>query len=312
MRRWSKPDRPKCDEQRKRHGTKDTQEHVPQTTNARLKRARPMRRRANPTSALRTGTTDHAPTTGPQSAARHPTADPTTPARSEKYDARRRAPHPTAEPRAADGPPPTPPPAARRSRLGQPAKHDIETPRRRADPQSSFKCTANGDSLGSENAARSAEPTTAHNIFNHDSTANAICTPRTISADGRTTTTLTAVVGEDALKDDRRHSGPTASGKRADTREPRRTPRLEQEKVPLLDTHARQVESRNMKPHPIHKRPDARRPRTTKSLHAGTHTHTPQRTRRHGQDPKTIRKRQPPPSKIQRKPMTANTETPHR
>ncbi|GFX25601.1 hypothetical protein TNCV_3124371 [Trichonephila clavipes] len=77
-----------------------------------------------------------------------------------------------------------------------------------------LKCTVNGDSFGSENAARSAEPITVQNIFNHDSTANVICTFRTISVDGRITTILTAVVGEDALKDDRRYSGFTVSGKR--------------------------------------------------------------------------------------------------
>ncbi|GFX47615.1 hypothetical protein TNCV_3016341 [Trichonephila clavipes] len=86
----------------------------------------------------------------------------------------------------------------------------------------------NGDSFGSENAARSVEPITVHNIFNHDSTANVICMFRTISVDGRITTILTAVVGEDALKDDRRYSsGFTVSGKRVDIKEPWRIPRLE-------------------------------------------------------------------------------------
>ncbi|GFT27770.1 hypothetical protein TNCV_204611 [Trichonephila clavipes] len=37
-------------------------------------------------------------------------------------------------------------------------------------------------------SARSVEPITVHNIFNHDSTANVICTFRTISVDGRITT----------------------------------------------------------------------------------------------------------------------------
>ncbi|GFU71541.1 hypothetical protein TNCV_4310371 [Trichonephila clavipes] len=100
-----------------------------------------------------------------------------------------------------------------------------------------WKCTVNGDSFGSENAARSVEPITVHNIFNHNSTANVICTFRTIRVDGRITTILTAVVGEDALKDDRRDSGFTVSGKRVDIIEPWRIPRLEQEKVPLLDMH---------------------------------------------------------------------------
>ncbi|GFS90858.1 hypothetical protein TNCV_2951661 [Trichonephila clavipes] len=54
-------------------------------------------------------------------------------------------------------------------------------------------------------------PITVHNIFNHDSTAKVICTFRTISVDGRITTILTAVVGEDALKDDRRYSGFTST-----------------------------------------------------------------------------------------------------
>ncbi|GFW61728.1 hypothetical protein TNCV_3706631 [Trichonephila clavipes] len=83
-----------------------------------------------------------------------------------------------------------------------------------------MKCTVNGDSFGSENAARSVEPITVHNIFNHDSTANVICTFRTISVDGRITTILTAVAGEDALKDDRHYSGFTVSGKRVDIKEP--------------------------------------------------------------------------------------------
>ncbi|GFX96323.1 hypothetical protein TNCV_2292111 [Trichonephila clavipes] len=83
----------------------------------------------------------------------------------------------------------------------------------------------NGDSFGSENAARSVEPITVQNIFNHDSTANVIGTFRTISVDGRITTILTAVVGEDALKDDRRYSGFTLSGKRVDIMEPWRIPR---------------------------------------------------------------------------------------
>ncbi|GFU70760.1 hypothetical protein TNCV_493231 [Trichonephila clavipes] len=90
-----------------------------------------------------------------------------------------------------------------------------------------LKCTLNCDSFGSENAARSIEPKNVHNIFNHNSTANVIYTFRTISVDGRITTILTAVVGEDALKDDRRYSGFTVSGKRVDEMEPWRIPRLE-------------------------------------------------------------------------------------
>ncbi|GFU64524.1 hypothetical protein TNCV_2526391 [Trichonephila clavipes] len=73
---------------------------------------------------------------------------------------------------------------------------------------------------------RGVEPINVHYIFNHDSTANVICTFRTISVDGRITTILTAVVGEDALKDDRCYSGFTVSGKRVDIMEPWRIPRL--------------------------------------------------------------------------------------
>ncbi|GFT90455.1 hypothetical protein TNCV_21851, partial [Trichonephila clavipes] len=68
------------------------------------------------------------------------------------------------------------------------------------------------------------EPITVHNIFNHDSTANMSARFEPSSVDGRITTILTAVVGEDALKDDRRYSGFTVSGKRVDIKEPWRIP----------------------------------------------------------------------------------------
>ncbi|GFV11229.1 hypothetical protein TNCV_3976671 [Trichonephila clavipes] len=59
------------------------------------------------------------------------------------------------------------------------------------------------------------KPITVHNIFNHDSIANVICTFRTISVDGRITTILTAVVGEDVERRQALH-GFTVSGKRVD------------------------------------------------------------------------------------------------
>ncbi|GFT43005.1 hypothetical protein TNCV_1615651 [Trichonephila clavipes] len=45
-----------------------------------------------------------------------------------------------------------------------------------------------------ENAARSVEPITVHNIFNHDSTASMSGRFDAVSVDGRITTILTAVV----------------------------------------------------------------------------------------------------------------------
>ncbi|GFT31865.1 hypothetical protein TNCV_697861 [Trichonephila clavipes] len=55
----------KCDEQCKRHGMKDIQEHVLQTTNARVCEASMANaRRVNLTSVLRSGITGHAPMTG--------------------------------------------------------------------------------------------------------------------------------------------------------------------------------------------------------------------------------------------------------
>ncbi|GFV06908.1 hypothetical protein TNCV_2916681 [Trichonephila clavipes] len=52
---------------------------------------------------------------------------------------------------------------------------------------------------------------TVHNISNHDSTANVICVSGNLSSvDGRITTILTAVVGEDALKTTALHSGFTS------------------------------------------------------------------------------------------------------
>ncbi|GFU35823.1 hypothetical protein TNCV_3380791 [Trichonephila clavipes] len=93
------------------------------------------------------------------------------------------------------------------------------------------KCTVNGDSFGGEKNAASVEPITVHNIFqSRRPTANVICIPntfRTISVDGRITIYgQTAVVGEDALKDDRRYGGFTVSGKRVDIMEPRRIPKV--------------------------------------------------------------------------------------
>ncbi|GFS53298.1 hypothetical protein TNCV_3845031 [Trichonephila clavipes] len=109
-----------------------------------------------------------------------------------------------------------------------------------------MKCTVNGDSFGSENAARSVEPITEHNIFNHDSTANVICVsnhqcrwPNNDYTD--------CGGNEDALKDDRRYSGFTVSGKRVDIKEPWRIQGWNR-KICTLGN----VEFRNMKLHPIH------------------------------------------------------------
>ncbi|GFW07316.1 hypothetical protein TNCV_3695081 [Trichonephila clavipes] len=54
----------KCDEQCKRHGMKDIQEHVLKQQMPVCEAVWPMRRRVNLTSVLRSGITGHAPMTG--------------------------------------------------------------------------------------------------------------------------------------------------------------------------------------------------------------------------------------------------------
>ncbi|GFT26293.1 hypothetical protein TNCV_263461 [Trichonephila clavipes] len=78
------------------------------------------------------------------------------------------------------------------------------------------KCTVNGDSFGfgSENAARSVEPITVHNIIQ-----SRLHSQRNLHVSNHqcrwpNNDYMTAVVGEDALKDDRRYSGFTVSGKK--------------------------------------------------------------------------------------------------